>query len=186
MIEPLVVIPLGDGGMRTLAGHRRAAAAVAAAVDAVAYLVRPDLAGADDSQLAAALAENIQREGLSPQEEARAYAQLSAFPGWSTGRIAQATGRDELSVRRPVVNRIDWLALHFLKCGNPIGGPFSRPLRELLQRLIAPASWSRPGLNASLETEGHHGATSLAAFQAFRSEYGVVDTSGVSSASGMA
>lgn len=30
VIEPLVVIPLDDGGMRILAGHRRAAASVAA------------------------------------------------------------------------------------------------------------------------------------------------------------
>jgi ParB family chromosome partitioning protein len=102
VIEPLVVIPLDDGAMRILAGHRRAAAAVAAGLDAVPCLVRPDLAGADDEQLACALAENLQRRGISVQEEARAYAQLSAFPGWSAKRIAQATGRDELSVRRSI------------------------------------------------------------------------------------
>src|SRR5512144_2155682 len=103
VIEPLVVIPQGDESMRILAGHRRAAAAMAAGIEAVPCLVRPDLAGADDEQLAAALAENIQRQALAPQEEARAYAQLSAFPGcWSAGRIARATGRDELSVRRSI------------------------------------------------------------------------------------
>jgi ParB family chromosome partitioning protein len=100
VIEPLVVIPLPDGSMRILAGHRRAAASVQAGFVAVPCLVRPDLAGADDEQLAAALAENISRSGISAQEEARAYAQLSAFPGWNPGRIAQVTGRDELSVRR--------------------------------------------------------------------------------------
>src|SRR5512144_136028 len=100
VIEPLVVIPQGDESMRILAGHRRAAAAMAAGIEAVPCLVRPDLAGADDEQLAAALAENISRSGISAQEEARAYAQLSAFPGWNPGRIAQVTGRDEASVRR--------------------------------------------------------------------------------------
>jgi ParB family chromosome partitioning protein len=35
-------------------------------------------------------------------EEAHAYAQLSVFPNWSPGRIAQAAGRDELSVRRGI------------------------------------------------------------------------------------
>jgi ParB family chromosome partitioning protein len=69
VIEPLVVIPTGDG-MRILAGHRRAAASVEAGVAAVPCLLRPDLAGADDEQLAAALAENISRSGISAQEEA--------------------------------------------------------------------------------------------------------------------
>lgn len=100
MIEPLIVVPMPDGAMRILAGHRRARAAISAGIEAVPCLVRGDLVAAEGDQLAAALAENTTRVDLDPLECARAYAQLSAFPGWSPQRIAQATGRDEPSVRR--------------------------------------------------------------------------------------
>jgi ParB/RepB/Spo0J family partition protein len=101
IVEPLVVVPLEEGH-RILAGHRRAAAAVMAELDVVPCWVRADLAEAESDQLAAALVENVQRDDLTPLEEAHAYAQLSVFPNWSPGRIAQAAGRDELSVRRGI------------------------------------------------------------------------------------
>jgi ParB/RepB/Spo0J family partition protein len=101
IVEPLVVVPLGDGH-RILAGHRRAAAAVIAELDVVPCWVRADLAEAESDQVALAVIENVQRDDLTPLEEAHAYAQLSAFPNWSPGRIAQATGRDELFVRRGI------------------------------------------------------------------------------------
>jgi ParB/RepB/Spo0J family partition protein len=101
IVEPLVVVP-ADEGHRILAGHRRAAAAVMAELDVVPCWIRADLADAECDQLAAALVENVQRDDLTPLEEAHAYAQLSAFPNWSPGRIAQAAGRDELMVRRSI------------------------------------------------------------------------------------
>jgi ParB/RepB/Spo0J family partition protein len=101
IVEPLVVVPL-DGGYRILAGHRRAAAAVIGELDVVPCWVRADLVEAESDQVAVALIENVQRDDLTPLEEAHAYAQLSAFPNWSPGRIAQATGRDELFVRRGI------------------------------------------------------------------------------------
>jgi ParB/RepB/Spo0J family partition protein len=101
IVEPLVVVPLGDGH-RILAGHRRAAAAVIAELDVVPCWVRADLTDAESDQVALAVIENVQRDDLTPLEEAHAYAQLSAFPNWSPGRIAQATGRDELFVRRGI------------------------------------------------------------------------------------
>jgi ParB family chromosome partitioning protein len=101
IVEPLVVVPLEDG-YRILAGHRRAAAAVIAELDVVPCWVRNDLAEAESDQVAVAVIENVQRDDLTPLEEAHAYAQLSAFPNWSPGRIAQATGRDELFVRRGI------------------------------------------------------------------------------------
>ncbi len=101
IVEPLVVVPLGDSH-RILAGHRRAAAAVIAELDVVPCWVRADLAEAEPDQVALAVIENVQRDDLTPLEEAHAYAQLSAFPNWSPGRIAQATGRDELFVRRGI------------------------------------------------------------------------------------
>jgi ParB/RepB/Spo0J family partition protein len=101
IVEPLVVVPLEDGH-RILAGHRRAAAAVMAELDVVPCWVRADLAEAESDQVALALIENVQRDDLTALEEAHAYAQPSVFLHWSPGRIAQATGRDERSVRRGI------------------------------------------------------------------------------------
>jgi hypothetical protein len=73
-----------------------------AELDVVPCWVRADLAETESDQVALALIENVQRDDLTPLEEAHAYAQLSAFPNWSPGRIAQAAGRDELFVRRGI------------------------------------------------------------------------------------
>src|SRR3954468_8138908 len=72
IVEPLVVVPVDDGH-RLLAGHRRAAAAVMADLDVVPCWLRPDLADLEPDQLAAALAENVQRDGLTTVETAHAY-----------------------------------------------------------------------------------------------------------------
>lgn len=102
IVEPLVVVPDGDGTHRILAGHRRAAAAVIAGLELVPCWLRPDLADDAEQQLAAALVENIQREDLTEVEEAHAYAQLAAFPAWSIERVAKAAGRSSDEVRRAV------------------------------------------------------------------------------------
>lgn len=74
IVEPLVVVPT-DEGHRILAGHRRAAAAVMAKLDVVPCWVRADLIEAEPEQVALALIENVQRDDLTPLEEAHAYAQ---------------------------------------------------------------------------------------------------------------
>ena len=101
VVEPLIVIADSDG-YRILAGHRRAAAAILAGADAVPCWLRPDLESDGGDELAAALVENIQRDALTPLEEASAYAQLAAFPSWSVERIAKAAGRPADEVRRRV------------------------------------------------------------------------------------
>lgn len=101
IVEPLVVLPIDDG-YRILAGHRRAAASVMAELPLVPCWIRTDLADSTPDQLAAALAENVQRDGLTALEEAHAYAQLVAFPNWSIERIASAAGRTATEVRRGI------------------------------------------------------------------------------------
>jgi ParB family chromosome partitioning protein len=101
IVEPLVVVPLQDGH-RIVAGHRRAAAAVLADVDVVPCWVRLDLADLEPDQLATALIENVQRDALTPIEEAHAYAQLTAFPNWSPERIAKAAGRNVRQVKHSI------------------------------------------------------------------------------------
>ena len=72
LMQPLVVRPLG-AGFEIIAGERRWRAAQRAGLDRVPVLVRTlD----DQSALALALIENVQREDLSPLEEAAALERL--------------------------------------------------------------------------------------------------------------
>jgi ParB/RepB/Spo0J family partition protein len=78
-------------------GHRRAAAAAAAGLDAVPVVVRDDLAGAP--ALAAMIAENLHREALSPLAEAEAMAEL-ARRKWGQRRIAAEIGCSQAHVSK--------------------------------------------------------------------------------------
>jgi ParB-like chromosome segregation protein Spo0J len=89
VVQALMVVPEGDG-YRVLAGHRRAAAAVAVLESGrwpqdrpatVPCVVRADLADAAVSQVAVMLVENDadQRIPLTVSERAAGYAQLAAF-----------------------------------------------------------------------------------------------------------
>jgi ParB family chromosome partitioning protein len=77
VIEPLTVIALDDRSYQIVAGHRRAAAAIAAGVELVPCVIRLDLsvdAATDHVQaehVGAMLAENLQRAELTAVEEAR-------------------------------------------------------------------------------------------------------------------
>jgi ParB/RepB/Spo0J family partition protein len=100
--EPLIVVPAEKwqavdarlpgcepGDFVIVAGHRRKAAAVQAGQTSVPCLVRDDLVGADAE--VAMLVENLQREDLSPIQEARGFAQLEAS-GKSQREIARLVG----------------------------------------------------------------------------------------------
>ena len=100
IVQPIVVRPLGDpgdGGTRyeIVAGERRWRAAQMAELDTVPALVR-DIP--DESAVAVALIENIQRENLNPIEEARALRQLVADFGMTHERAAEAVGRSRAAV----------------------------------------------------------------------------------------
>lgn len=69
VLEPLVVLPDGDGGHRIVAGHRRNAAAIEAEQATVPCIVRPDLAAADaTATVVAMIVENSYRLDLAAQE----------------------------------------------------------------------------------------------------------------------
>lgn len=93
VLEPLIVIPDGDGGHLIVAGHRRNEAAIEADQAQVPCLVRPDLAAAHaTAQVVAMLVENEQRLALSPGDLARGYEQLR-LGGLSATKIAKAVGQ---------------------------------------------------------------------------------------------
>lgn len=98
VLEPLVVAPINGSGYRLIAGHRRLAAAIDAGLTTVPVLARADL-DTEPKQLEAMLVENTQRVDLTPVEEAQAYAQLVAFPGYTPAKAAKATGRSVKTVK---------------------------------------------------------------------------------------
>lgn len=95
VIQPIVVRP-GDGGTyEIVAGERRWRAAQRAGLLKVPVVVR-DVP--DAKRLELALVENVQREDLSPIEEARAYKRLADELRLTQEEIAQAVGKDRATV----------------------------------------------------------------------------------------
>lgn len=105
LIQPIIVRPSPKSGYYQLvAGERRWRAAQRARLHEIPAIIR-DL---DDEQtLAIALIENIQREDLSPIEEARAYAQMTEKQQLSPADLAQLVDKS----RSHVVNMMRLLAL---------------------------------------------------------------------------
>jgi ParB family transcriptional regulator, chromosome partitioning protein len=100
VVQPIVVRPLasqGDGETRyeIVAGERRWRAAQLAGLHAIPAVVR-DIP--DESAVAVALIENIQRENLNPIEEARALSRLVEEFGLTHEDAAAAVGRSRTTV----------------------------------------------------------------------------------------
>jgi ParB family chromosome partitioning protein len=100
VVQPIVVRPLpsqGDGETRyeIVAGERRWRAAQLAGLHAIPAVVR-DIP--DESAVAVALIENIQRENLNPIEEARALHRLVEEFGLTHEDAATAVGRSRATV----------------------------------------------------------------------------------------
>ncbi len=85
VIQPVIVRPLGNGRYQLVAGERRWRAAQKAQVHEIPAIIR-DLSNRE--VMALALIENIQREDLSPVEEARAYARLATLEEMTQAEIA--------------------------------------------------------------------------------------------------
>ena len=85
VIQPVVVRPFGDGRYQLVAGERRWRAAQRARLHEIPAIVRQ----LDDREVTAlALIENLQREDLTPVEEARASQRLSEQDGLTQQEIA--------------------------------------------------------------------------------------------------
>ncbi len=95
LMQPLVVRPLGDQRFEIIAGERRWRAAQRAGLDRVPALVR---SLDDQSALALALIENVQREDLSPLEEAAALERLMTTFSLTQSQAAEAVGKQRATV----------------------------------------------------------------------------------------
>lgn len=95
MLQPVVVSHRQDGGYHLIAGERRWRAARRAGLETIPAVVRSD---SGDSTLVEALVENLQRQDLTPLEEAHAYTQLLENTGMSQQDVAQRVGKSRSAV----------------------------------------------------------------------------------------
>ena len=99
VVQPIVVRPISGKGneqrYEIVAGERRWRAAQLAGLQKIPAVVRQI---PDESAIAMALIENIQRENLNPLEEARALDRLIREFDLTHGEAAEAVGRSRASV----------------------------------------------------------------------------------------
>lgn len=98
MVQPILVRRTG-GRFQIIAGERRFRAAQKLGLLTVPVVVR-DVP--DDHLLELALVENIQREELSPLEEAQAFHRLQEELGLTQEQVARKVGRDRSTVANSV------------------------------------------------------------------------------------
>ncbi len=95
VLQPLLLRPLLTGGYRIVAGERRWRAARMAGLNEVPAVVREMT---DAEEMLFALIENLQREDLTPLEEARGYRTLIETQDFTQEEVSQAVGKSRPAV----------------------------------------------------------------------------------------
>ena len=95
VLQPLIVRPLSNGRYQIVAGERRWRAARRAGLSAVPCIVR---SMDDQTVLAAAMIENLQRTDLNPLEAARGYKRLQDEFGLTQEEVARLVGKSRAAV----------------------------------------------------------------------------------------
>lgn len=95
VLQPLLVRPLIGGGYQIVAGERRYRACRMAGVTEVPVVIR-ELSDSETMELA--LIENLQRENLTPIEEAKGFGVLMDNYGMSQEEVSQVVGRSRSAV----------------------------------------------------------------------------------------
>lgn len=107
VLQP-VIVTSGEEGYVLIAGERRWRAAQRAGLETIPAVVRETAA---DSTLVEALVENVQRQDLTPLEEAHAYRQLLENYGMTQDQVADRVGKS-----RPAVSN----TLRLLQLPGPV------------------------------------------------------------------
>jgi ParB/RepB/Spo0J family partition protein len=92
VLQPILVRPLGENRYQLVAGERRWRASKEAGLETIQALVE-ELD--DDTSLEIAIIENLQREDLSPLEEATMYDRMVREHGYSIRKLADKLGKDK-------------------------------------------------------------------------------------------
>lgn len=104
VLQPILVRPLIGGGYQIVAGERRYRASRLAGLQEIPVMIR-ELS--DEQTMELALIENLQRENLSPLEEAQGYKSLIDDYSLSQEQVAKTVGKS----RSAVANTIRLLSL---------------------------------------------------------------------------
>jgi ParB family transcriptional regulator, chromosome partitioning protein len=92
VLQPILVRPLRPGIFQLIAGERRWRAARQSGLDTIPALVE-DID--DETALEIAIIENLQREDLSPLDEAAMYDRMIRDHGYSIRKLAEKLGKDK-------------------------------------------------------------------------------------------
>ena len=95
VLQPIVVSRDQDGTLYLIAGERRWRAARKAGLVTIPAVVR---GATGETTLVEALVENVQRQDLTPLEEAHAYKQLLENTGMSQEQVAERVGKSRSAV----------------------------------------------------------------------------------------
>ena len=95
VLQPILVRPQIYGGYQIVAGERRYRASRMAGLTEIPAIVR-ELSDSETMQLA--LIENLQRQDLSPMEEAQGYRTLMDTYGFSQEEVARTVGKSRSAV----------------------------------------------------------------------------------------
>jgi ParB family chromosome partitioning protein len=171
LLQPVVVRRRGTG-YELIAGHRRLEAARLLGWCEIAAVVRDET---DEQAYILTLVENLQREDLSPKEEASALEVLVRERGWTTRQVGEAIKRSPMYVSRRlrVFDDDEVLKPLVLRADNPLSvstaeellrEPDASARRELAQRAVL-QQWTpsiarrevaagRGGCNGTLQAAG--------------------------------
>lgn len=95
VMQPVVVRPVGEGRYELIAGERRWRATQLADLDRIPAIIREV---PDETAVAMALIENIQRENLNPIEEAFALQRLQNEFELTQAQVAEAVGKSRTTI----------------------------------------------------------------------------------------
>jgi ParB family chromosome partitioning protein len=95
VLQPILVRPLRPGTFQLVAGERRWRASRQAGLDTIPALVE-ELD--DETAMEIAIIENLQREDLSPLDEAAMYDRMIREHGYSIRKLAEKLGKDKGSL----------------------------------------------------------------------------------------
>lgn len=95
VLQPVVVSRDQDGALFLIAGERRWRAAKKAGLTTIPAVVR---GATGETTLVEALVENLQRQDLTPLEEAHAYKQLLENTGMNQDQIAERVGKSRPAI----------------------------------------------------------------------------------------
>lgn len=105
VMQPIVARPIGENKYEIIAGERRWRATQLAGIDSIPVIVRSI---PDETAIAMALIENVQRENLNPMEEAIALQRFADEFQFTHQQIADAVGKS----RATVTNMLRLMALN--------------------------------------------------------------------------